>query len=163
MKKIIFVLLIGIVGCTSQKTTVETSPLSQEDFLQCPFGFLENIKNFSELKSPKFHVQKLLRKNKHYPSKTDTIYQFTYKNSEVFFYKTHNGKEFLLAGKIVNKQIELKNDIHVGISKEDFINRFSEDLQINSDSLQMVGDGTKYTFVFDKKKLKRIHIDNYFD
>ena len=163
MKKYIFVLLIGIVGCTSQKSTIETSPVSQEEFLESPFGFHENIENFSQISNPRFHVQKLLRKNKHYPSKTDTIYQFTYKNSEVFFYKTHTGKEFLLAGKIVNKQVELKNDIHVGISKEDFINTFSDDLQIKSDSLQMVGDGTKYTFVFDKKKLKRIHIDNYFD
>ena len=163
MKKLFIVVLIGLAGCTSQKSTTEISSLSKEDFLESPFGFKENIKNFSELSSPKFHVQKLLRKNKHYPSKTDTIYQFTYKNSEVFFYKTHTGKEFLLAGKIVNKQITLKNDIHVGIRKEDFVNRFSGDLQIKSDSLQMIGDGTKYTFVFDKKKLKRIQIDNYFD
>jgi hypothetical protein len=164
MKKyIIIILVVSLVGCSSQKTTIEYKSLSQKEFLENPFGFKESIENFSSLTSPKFNTQKLLRKNKHYPEKTDTIYQFTYKNSEILFYKTHQRQEFLLAGKVLNKQIELKNGIRVGITKDEFTSRFSDDLKFQSDSLQMIGEGTKYTFIFDKEKLYRINIDNYFD
>ncbi len=157
------ILIISLFGCSSQKSTIEYKSISQKEFLENPFGFKESIENFSNLSRPKFNTQKLLRKNKHYPEKTDTIYQFTYKNSEIFFYKTHLGQEFLLAGKVVNKQIVLKNGIRVGITKDEFTSRFSDNLKFKSDSLQMIGEGTKYTFIFDKEKLYRINIDNYFD
>lgn len=164
MKKYtILILLISLLGCTSQKSSVDFKPLSQEEFLESPFGFKETIENFSNLEKPKFQTQKLLRKNKHYPEKTDTIYKFTYKKSEIFFYKTHTGKEFLLAGKVLNKQIEFINSIHVGIKKEDFTKQFLDNLEFNSDSVQMFGDGTKYTFIFKDEKLQRVNIDNYFD
>lgn len=164
MKKyIIVIVVIGLIGCSTQKTTIEYKSLSQKEFLENPFGFKESIENFSNLTNPKLNTKKLLRKNKHYPEKTDTIYQLTYKNSEIFFYKTHQGKEFLLAGKVLNKQIELKNGIRVGITKDEFTSRFSDNLRFKSDSLQMIGEGTKYTFIFDKEKLYRINIDNYFD
>lgn len=164
MKKYtILILFISLIGCTSQKSNIDFQPLSQEQFLESPFGFKETIENFSNIEKPKFHIQKLLRKNKHYQEKTDTIYKFTYKNSEIFFYKTHTGKEFLLAGKVLNKQIKLRNNISVGIKKEDFTKRFSDNLEFNSDSIEMIGDGTKYTFIFENNKLKRVNIDNYFD
>ncbi|MBU8892062.1 MAG: hypothetical protein KOO66_04745 [Bacteroidales bacterium] len=164
MKKyIIVIVVISLVGCTSEKITTEYTALSQKEFLNNPFGFKENIKNFTNSTRPIFSSQKLLRKNQHYPEKTDTIYQFTYKNSEIFFYKTHLGKEFLLAGKVLNKQIKLKNGIYVGITKSEFINKFTDELNFNADSLVLNGEGTKYTFLFDKGKLQRINIDNYFD
>lgn len=162
-KHIIAIIIIGLVGCTTQKTGITYTAISQRQFLENPFGFKESIENFSSLTRPKFNTKKLLRKNKHYPEKTDTIYQLIYKNSEIFFYKTHQGKEFLLAGKVLNKQIELKNGIRVGITKDEFKSRFSDDLKFKADSLQMIGEGTKYTFIFGKGKLNRINIDNYFD
>ncbi len=160
---ILLTLLIGIISCTSHKLTTNYNRLTQEEFLDNPFGFKETIDNFSHSSKPNFQTQKLLRKNKHYTEKTDTIYQFTYKRSEVFFYKTHRGKEFLLAGKIVNKQIKFTNGIHVGMSKDEFSNRFSDTPIFNSDSIQMIGEGTKYTFIFENNKLQRVNIDNYFD
>ena len=164
MKKYLIILIIvSIAGCNSQKTTIAHKSISQKEFLEKPFGFEENIKNFEHVSKPKFNTRKLLRKNKHYPEKTDTIYQFSYKKSEIFFYKTHTGKEFLLAGKILNKQISLKNNINIGISKDDFTSRFNDKLDFNADSLQMIGEGTKYTFIFQKEKLYRINIDNYID
>jgi hypothetical protein len=164
MKKyILLVLFISIIGCTSQKSTTNYQPLSQAEFISSPFGFDESIENFSSLAKPKFQIQKLLRKNKHYTEMTDTIYKFTYKKSEIFFYKTHLGKEFLLAGKILNKQIKLKNGVYVGIQKDDFSKRFSDNLTFKSDSIHMIGEGTKYTFIFENEKLQRINIDNYFD
>ncbi|MCB2194603.1 MAG: hypothetical protein KQH79_02020 [Bacteroidetes bacterium] len=164
MKKyILLTLVIGVFACTTQKSVTNYTTLSQNEFLSSPFGFDENIENFSNLEKPKFQTQKLLRKNKHYVEKTDTIYKFSYKKSEIFFYKTHRGKEFLLAGKILNKQIKLINGISVGMHKDEFNNRFSDQLNFNSDSIQMIGEGTKYTFIFANDKLQRINIDNYFD
>lgn len=166
MKKVIFgIFFLLIFGCNSINKTSDVAyeKMTQEEFLKQPFGFKENIESFKNNTSPKFRKQKLLRKNKHYPEKTDTIYQFVYKKSEIFFYKTHLGQEFLLAGKILNRQITLTSDIKVGLSKKDFQKRFSDDLEIESDTLEMIGDGTKYTFIFENDKLYRINIDNYFD
>lgn len=162
-KAIIIIFIVSLTACNINKSIVYDKPISQDEFLKNPFGFKETIQNFSNISSPKFNKQKLLRKNQHYPEKTDTIYQFTYKDSEVFFYKTHLGKEFLLAGKVLNKQIKLKNNIYIGIPINEFKARFSNELNLNSDSLQMIGEGTKYTFIFEKGMLYRINIDNYID
>lgn len=164
MKKYtVAILIISLLGCTAQKTDVNYQAISQKEFLESPFGFTENIENFTNLSKPKFKTKKLLRRNKHYPEKTDTIYQFIYKKSEIFFYKTHLGQEFLLTGKIMNKQIILRNGVRVGLSKNEFIKRFSDKFELKSDSLQMIGEGTKYTFIFNQGKLYRINIDNYLD
>ncbi|HAF27581.1 MAG TPA: hypothetical protein DCG75_00900 [Bacteroidales bacterium] len=162
-KYIILFITVSIIGCTAPKNTVDYKKISQKEFLETPFGFDENIENFTNLEKPRFKTQKLLRKNKHYPEKTDTIYQLTYKKSEIFFYKTYLGKEFLLAGKVLNKEIHLKNSIQVGMYKDQFIDRFSDELKFKADSLQLIGEGTRYTFIFTKNKLSRINIDNYFD
>ncbi|OFX85774.1 MAG: hypothetical protein A2W99_05620 [Bacteroidetes bacterium GWF2_33_16] len=165
MKKIIFSFFIVFLVhcCTVQNTTKIYNKISQQDFLKQPFGFEESIKNFTAELQPEFKTQKLLRKNTHYPEKTDTIYRFYYKKSEIFFYKTYAGKEFLLAGKIMNKQIELENGIQVGLPRTSFTDRFVDKLDYIGDSIQLIGDGTKYTFIFKKDKLYRINIDNYFD
>jgi len=166
MKRIIYIVFLVLVfGCNAVNKTTEADyeKISKKEFLEQPFGFAEDIKSFSENASSKFRTQKLLRKNKHYPEKTDTIYQFKYRKSEIFFYKTHLGQEFLLAGKILNKQIVLTNAIKVGLSKEDFQNRFLNQLNMDSDTLEMIGEGTKYTFIFENDRLHRINIDNYFD
>lgn len=166
MKKFVAIFFfLSLFACNTVNKTGNTDfkKISQEKFLYQPFGFSEDIDSFSKHMEPKFRTQKLLRKNKHYPEKTDTIYQFIYKKSEIFFYKTHQGQEFLLAGKILDHQIKLTNDIKIGISKDNFQSRFSNQLNLETDTLEMVGDGTKYTFIFKKDKLARINIDNYFD
>lgn len=166
MKKVVAILFyLSLFTCNTVNKTSNNdfTEISQEEFLYQPFSFKENIENFANNMQPRFKTQKLLRKNKHYPEKTDTIYQFIYKKSEIFFYKTHLGQEFLLAGKILNKQIQLTNKIKVGMSKDDFQSRFSNQLNLESDTLEMIGDGTKYTFIFKKNELYRINIDNYFD
>lgn len=142
----------------------QDKPMDQEDFLEAPFGFKETIENFKTKTKVRFKTRKYLNKNKHYPEIADTIYQFRYRKSEVFFIKTHLNKEFLIAGNIVNRRIKLINDIHVGIKKDDFKNRFTTPLTFQKDSVIMIGEGTKYTFIFNKRdKLDQIKFDNYFD
>jgi len=164
MKKylVIIFLIIGI-SCSTNKSLNVYSSISQEQFLEMPFGFKESILNFEGSSNPKFSIQKVLRRNKHYPEKTDTIYKFTYKKSEIFFYKTHMNQEFLLTGKVLNKGIVLKNEIQIGISKSEFESRFSEKLKWQNDSITMTGEATKYTFIFESDKLAKIDIDNYFN
>ena len=161
-------LLIGIsflifisVSCNAQRNNKTYTPISQELFLKKPFGFEENIANFTS--KTKFKTHKYLSKNKHYPEKSDTIFKFHYRKSEIFYYKTHLMNEFLLAGKIMNKKIKLINGIHVGIRKDDFTAKFSDKLSFRNDSLEMISESTKYTFIFNKDKLYRINIDNYID
>jgi len=164
MKKYLFILILLIsFSCYTNNSTTTYTPLSQSEFLDSPFGFDENIANFQSITKPKFNTEKVLRKNKHYPEKTDTIYKFKYKKSSVYFYKTHLNQEFLLAGKIIDKQIQLKNGIHIGILKTDFTSRFNEELNWQNDSLELIGEGTKYTFIFENDHLSKIKIDNYFD
>lgn len=163
MKRFIILLLVLTSCSTKEITEQQFQKISTEKFLEKPFGFEESIRNFLSKENPSFKVQKLLRKNTHYPERTDTIYDFRYKKSQIFFYKTHTGKEFLLAGKILNSQVELVNGIKVGMPKSVFTDRFSENLPFTGDSLQLISEGTKYTFIFKKDKLRRINIDNYFD
>lgn len=142
----------------------QEKPMDQEEFLEAPFGFKETIDNFKTKTTTRFKTQKYLNKNKHYPEIADTIYQFRYRKSEVFFIRTHLNKEFLIAGNIVNKRIKLINDIHVGMKKDDFKDRFAASLTFQNDSVVMIGEGTKYTFIFNKRdKLEQIKFDNYFD
>lgn len=164
MKKYILIVIVLIsFSCSTNKSTITYTPLSQSEFLDSPFGMKESIANFQSITKPKFKTEKVLRKNKHYPEKTDTIYKFKYKKSSVYFYKTHLNQEFLLVGKIIDKQIQLKNGIRIGITKNDFKARFNESLNWQNDSLELIGEGTKYTFIFEKDHLSKIKIDNYFD
>ena len=164
MKKIIFIAIAFIAfSCSINKNTVTYSCISQKEFLNKPFGFNETIANFKSITNPRFKVEKTLRNNKHYPEKTDTIYKFTCKKSALYFYKTHLNQEFLLVGKIVNKEIELKNGVKVGLTKHEFKSRFKDQLPWQKDSLRLIGEGIVYTFIFDENKLSRINIDNYVD
>ena len=77
--------------------------------------------------------------------------------------RTHRNAEFLIAGRIMNKNIKLINDIHVGLKTDEFTSRFSDSLTIKEDQIEMIGEGTKYTFIFKKDKLYKISIENYID
>ncbi len=161
---ILIFILLGINFLTSaQKNNIKNNILSQEEFLKQPLGFNEDIESFKQNSTNKFKIKKYTKSNEHYPEVVDTFYQFYFRKSEVFFIRTHQGKEFLIAGKIMDKKITLVNDIHVKMSKEDFIAKFTDDLVFDKDRIEMIGEGTKYTFIFKKDKLYRINIDNYFD
>ena len=164
MKRIfIFFAIIALWSCSTQKNSLESEPVSTKEFLNNPFGYTETTENFSSKANLKFDVKKEAQENKHYPNQTDTIYTLTYRKSEITIYKSHTGKEFLLAGKIANKKMKLSHSIRIGMSKNEFLNRFTDHLNIKDNRVQIMDEGTKYTFVFKKEKLAQIDIDNYFD
>ena len=155
--------IIALWSCSAQKNSFKSEPVSTKIFLNNPFVFAETTENFSSNTTLKFDVEKVAQDNKHYPNKKDTIYTFTYRKSEIIIYKSHTGKEFLLAGKIVDKKMKLSNSIRIGMSKNDFLKRFTDHLKIKDDRIQIMDEGTKYTFIFKNEKLAQIDIDNYFD
>lgn len=158
---LIFILLSAI--SLSNFAQDKHKALSQEEFLEAPLGFKETIENFKTKTNVRFKLKKYLNRNKHYPEIADTIYQFRYRKSEIFFIRTHLGKEFLIAGKVENRRIKFVNDIHVGMKKDEFKSRFTNQLDFQNDRIELIGEGTKYTFIFKRNKLRRINIDNYFD
>lgn len=153
MKKIYILLFIFFASSfflVAQENNSGIKTLSQEEFLKQPLGFKENIESFKNNSINRFKLKKYLNRNEHYPEVADTIYHFYFRKSEIFFIRTHQGKEFLIAGKIMDKKITLVNNIHVKMSKEEFITKFSDDLLFDKDQIEMVGEGTKYTFIFKK-------------
>jgi hypothetical protein len=163
MKNHILIFILLLVISLSNFAQDNPKTLNQEEFLEAPLGFKETIENFKTKTNVRFKLKKYLNRNKHYPEIADTIYQFRFRKSEIFFIRTHLGKEFLIAGKVENRRIKFVNDIHVGMKKDDFMSRFTNQLVCQNDSVEMIGEGTKYTFIFKRNKLRRINIDNYFD
>ncbi len=165
MKNLIRLLFIAVItaSCSSTVQLENTADASAEDLLRNPFAIPENSKHFKEA-YPNLNNKKYLRKNDHYPEKTDTIYKFSSNKSAVIFYKSFTGKEFLLSAKIEDNKVPLLYNIQPGVSKTALIKALKEIDEIPGDTLFLRDPGMLIKFCFDKKeKLKTIEIDNYFD
>ncbi len=161
-------ILISIVtiGCKSTKNvTKDIKPVISEKFLDSPFDHDESIASFSKTLPSGTRVRKLARKNVHYPSKTDTIYQFMYKQSEIFVYKSNFNKEILMAGSIADSQIKLINGITTGMSREQLFNAIEGIKKTEADTVKLSTQGKDrtFTFIFKKGKLKKIKFESYYD
>jgi len=164
MKKyIILLFVLSIWGCRTQKQTSKYEPLSSNEFLENPFGIEESVERFKNKTKINYQVQKEIKQNRHYPDKSDTIYTLAFRKSEIHFYKTYTGKEFLLAGNISNRQIILRNHIRVGMKLEDFQRRFSGKLTLVNNQIRMMHSGIEFTFTFRNNKLAEIKFNNYID
>src|SRR6056297_243288 len=117
--------------------------MTTESFLKKPFPFEPTVKNFSSCKNPKFKLQKSIFK-KH---PTDTIYKFHKKRSELFINKSKDHEAFF-AAIIRNKQVELRNGIHVGMEKKDVINTFTDINELNKPILELKNDEAKLNVTF---------------
>lgn len=166
------IILLGIVALGGQacKSTHElyTTPaasISSEKFLKSPFGHDESIASFSKTLPTQTATKKLVRRNKHYPEKSDTIYQFKYKESEIFVYKSYFNKEILMAGTVANPQIELANGLKTGITREQLYKTVSGIKQSEADTLKLSTPENDriFSFIFKKGKLKKITFASYYD
>lgn len=164
MKKfIILMVVLSAWGCHTQKQAPKHKALTVNAFLENPFGREESVESFQNESKINFQIQKEVKQNRHYPEKSDTIYTLRFRKSEIHFYKTHSGKEFLLGGEISNKQIIFQNGIRVGMNKKNFQNRFSSVLKFENSSVKMTEGGIEFTFIFKNEKLDKIKFTNYFD
>lgn len=155
-----------IVSCKSTKnSTQEIEQIMFDKFLNSPFDHDESIASFNKTLPDGTKVRKLARKNAHYPTKTDTIYQFMYKQSEIFVYKSNFNKEILMTGSIANPQIKLINGIRTGISREHLFKAIEGIKKTEADTVKLstqAKDRT-FTFIFKKGKLKKIKFESYYD
>ncbi len=138
------------------------SPIITETFLQDPFGFEPNIKNFSNKLHKRIRIRKYTFKNKQGYSKLDTIYKFYKGKSELFIDKPYKGKQKFFAGVIKNKKIGLNYGMKKGMKKKSFLNIFSDLNDTEGDTIKLSGKNifNNYTFIFKRNKLYSINIDN---
>ena len=162
-------LLFIVAACkvSNKVAEVPVQPVAVEDFVNEPFGFAETVKNFHK-SFPGLKETRVLRKNVHYPEKSDTIYKLYSRKSSVMIYKTHFNREMLLGGVILDKRIKLRNGITVGASREEVQEAFTNLPKgaSSTDTLKISSEADLRTlkFVFDYKgKVKRISFSGYVD
>lgn len=164
------IFLIFIYACVKKpigKTnlSIENSSVTKEIFITDPFGYKPNIKNFSANLFPQFKLQIYSIKNIHNPAVSDTIYRFYRKKSELFIYKTNDGKELFFAGNIFDTKVVFQNGVKVGVQKSDFFKGFTNLKPTMSDTIEFGSkrSTTLLKFIFKNEKLHVIKIDNYID
>lgn len=170
MRKILFLILIISLAfaCRSLNGLVTESkqPVAVNQFLEKPFGESETIASLKKQFSKDVKLKRMIRRNKHDPQKVDTIFQFYYRKSEVFIYKTYFNREMLLGGVITNNKFPMINGVVPGMNRDSFFKSF-KDLNINqADSINLFDKELmrKFIFIFDKKGiLKKIDFSSYVD
>ncbi len=170
MRKILFLIpIISLaIACKSLNGLVTESkqPVAVNQFLEQPFGKSETVASLKKQFSKDVKLKRMIRRNKHDPQKVDTIFQFYYRKSEVFVYKTYFNREMLLGGVITDNKFPLLNGVVPGMSRDNFFKSF-KDLDTNqTDSIDLYSKELtrKFIFIFDKKGvLKKIDFSSYVD
>ncbi|NOU19452.1 MAG: hypothetical protein HOO91_18000 [Bacteroidales bacterium] len=171
MRKILFLILIIslVFACRSLKNGLVTESkqsVAVDQFLEKPFGESETIASLKKQFSKDVKLKRMIRRNKHDSQKVDTIFQFYYRKSEVFVYKTYFNREMLLGGVITDNKFPLLNGVVPGMSRDNFFKSF-KDLNTNqADSINLYSKELmrKFIFIFDKKGvLKKIDFSSYVD
>lgn len=159
-------LFIAFASCRGPKTVLSPKEtITAEKFLASPFGHDESIKSFISTLPKKTTIRKLVKRNVHYPEKTDTIYQLIYKHSEVLIYKTHFNREILIAGVVGDTQVNLINGLTIGITKDQLIKSIKGIKKSEADTIKLSApdDTRNFNFIFKKDKLKKITFTSYYD
>lgn len=154
-------LLASCAGVSkSELARAKAIAISKEQFAANPFPFELTLRNFE------IHYRKALKRQRYFiestanSSQTDTIYCFHRGKTKIFFYKPMKLEAKLIAGNIYKPEVELQNEIRVGISRKEFFWKFTDWLYDESDSLTLESPATEcvFTFVFSRDKLKEIRI-----
>jgi hypothetical protein len=169
VKIVCYTVLLVATGtsCNSiSKVTTTDKALSKQEFLKSPFGHDESIQSFTSQLPTRTKIARYVRRNTHEPSKSDTIYKFSYKKSELFVYKTYFNREMLMAGKIVNPEIKLTNGISVGLTRDQLLKAISNIKESSSDTIVISNEyyGRTFNFIFNNKgKVREITFSSYAD
>ncbi|MBT3300794.1 MAG: hypothetical protein HOD63_02265 [Bacteroidetes bacterium] len=159
-------LILILVSCHTDK---DRQP---EPFLETNDKFVENTLRFSvneqNLKanltdSVVIYYQAVT--NNHNPKNIDTIMRLITVNSlrdEFEIYKTVD-KEIFFSATIRSNHISLKNDIQVGMSKEQFCTVMNLETVSNGIKISNIAQTFNWVFYFSKSKLDSIVYDGYID
>lgn len=164
---IIYILIFLATSCKPAKNlAVVDPPVTVKQFIEQPFGVDESVTSLKKIFAKDVKIKKLVRRNKHDEQKIDTIFQFYYRKSEVFVYKTYFNREMLLGGVIYDKRFPLINGITPGIKRDAFYKAFIDLKPETTDSVKVESKELlrKFNFIFDSKgTLKKISFSLYVD
>ena len=143
-----------------------------EPFLETNDKFVENILGFSvneqNLKSnliDSIEIQYIAVTNTHNSEIIDTVMRFLTVNplrDEFEIYKTVD-KEIFFSAIIRSNHISLKNDIQVGMSKEQFCTATNLETISNGIKICNIAQTYNWVFYFSNSKLDSIVYDGYID
>jgi hypothetical protein len=161
----IFLMTLMVFACKTTKVTTNANhqPVSVNEFLDQPFGVNETVASLKKHFGKGVKLKRMIRRNKHDAQKVDTIFQFYYRKSEVFIYKTYFNREMLLGGVIVDSRFPLINGVIPGIERDSFFKAIEstpkDSIKLNSKELMR-----EFTFIFDSKGvLRKINFSSYVD
>jgi hypothetical protein len=164
----------------------ETGQISLADFDADPFGYEVTAATLAYKLGKKFRISKEIVKNTHNTHIKDTIFHFSCHTTKLKVYKSE-GSEMFFSAQITDSTVELRNKISVGMSKEEFWQKFNdlEKYKFRQGVIEVNGDdetsayeltlfpnlikvsslmGTSdYTFIFVDNKLSQVNINIYID
>ncbi len=200
----IYILLIFLVFFYAQNTFSGTKqlknspptasyPLKREpvkislaDFDADPFGYEISANYLSAKFGKKFKVSKEIVFNTHNKKVRDTIFHFSYLTTKVKVYKSQDN-EMIFSAQITDNTIELRNKISVGMSKDEFWQKFTDlekykyqqgivqvtgndemssyvlHIQPNRIKVSNLMETADYSFAFIDNKLSQVNINIYID
>lgn len=160
---IITIGLISMHSCKAPALLDETAKISKDEFFYQPFGFEITLNSFAE-KFPKAKASKVIKRNEHYPTKSDTIHKFTAGKSSIFFYQSFNGRSFLLAANIIDDSFPLRNNVQPGLSRAALCNYMQEFPCNGGDIYYIQAHNAEFKLFFNEQQvLTRIYIQYFPD
>lgn len=140
--------------------------ISTSDFLYYPFGHYRVEKKLNErfkLMEKSIDMENGLKKR---ANKAPCLTEFSLNKSVIKFFYDKEKKQFeLVFASIISPDIFLNHQLGVNISKTDFMNKFSTDMELPDLSkvsvIELVSglEGVWHYYTFEKGLLKSIHID----
>jgi hypothetical protein len=137
-----------------------------ESFIDKPFQFGEVTEDKLKQEFKNLEIKAEPIKNLHVRNQVDSILTITINNSEFILYKLPK-EQFLESAVIKDGNIVLGKDIHVGMTKDQFKDKF-DDLKDRKYIPSKISVGRKETqeylvFTFKDNKLKEIEYNGYVD
>lgn len=184
--KYLFILLlfsIAFISCeqNAQEKTKNNSEIKEdkkdsterdlsildEEFINHPFEFGDvKIRNLKRSFNKYIKIEKQLTGNIHVKNQTDTLFTIKIKSSTFIIYKIPN-QQFLESAEINDEIIKLNRNIFVGISKENFKEKFNElkNKKNIPDSVTVQGEDAEgyLIFTFKNNILNKIEFVGYVD
>jgi hypothetical protein len=146
----------------AELTRAKTIAISKEQFAASPFGFELSIRNFDThyCRTKKLKRQRYFIKNAYNSAQLDTIYNYYKGKTKIIFYKPMHLEARIMGGVILKPEIELRNEIRVGLSRKEFFWKFTDWRYDESDSLSIESpaNGCAFTFVFQRDRIHEIQI-----
>jgi hypothetical protein len=134
----------------SNLTKREPKKISFAEFDADPFGYEISAISLSVKLGSKFKVIKEIVANTHNHSLKDTIFHLCYQTTKIKVYKSQYN-EFIFSAQIMDNQVKMRNDINIGMSKEEFWQKFDdlEKYKLQQGEIQIIGDDDNSSYILD--------------